>query len=40
MYQFYDRNGTKLSLMQRIALLIENIFESIVSVKRSTFYTN
>ena len=37
-YQNYNQNGTKLSLMYRIALLTEKIFKSAVQLKRNIFY--
>ena len=36
-YQYYDRNGAKLSSMYGISLLSENNFESAAQVKSSKF---
>ena len=36
-YHYYDRNGTKLSSMYKIALVSEKIFESAVQLKRNKF---
>ena len=36
-YQNYDRNGTKLNSMYRIALFTEKIFESATQLKRNKF---
>ena len=36
-YQFHDRNGTKLSSKYRIALLTEKNFESAAQLKRNKF---
>ena len=36
-YQYYDRNGAKLSSMYRIALLPEKNFESAAQLKRNKF---
>ena len=36
-YQNYDRNGTKLRSMYRIALLNEKIFENAAQLKRNKF---
>ena len=36
-YHYYDRNGTKLSSMYKIALLTEKNFESAAQLKRNKF---
>ena len=36
-YQCYDRNGIKLSLVYRIVLVTEKIFESATQLKRNKF---
>ena len=36
-YQYYDRNGTKLSSMHGIALVTEKNFESAAQLKRNKF---
>ena len=36
-YQYFDRNGTKLSSMHRIALLTKKHFESTEQLKRNKF---
>ena len=36
-YEYDDRNGIKLSLLYRIALLTEKIFESEEQLKRNKF---